>query len=605
MDVADKEAGNRESGAGEPNIVDGVEAAAADMNFSAVVDAVYTYASDPYHWEEMTRFLRQIELGEEQPDMAASVENIRSHLERAQEIAGRLHGEQAEDDVSRSYAYLVFGRNRRVLARSRGAEVFLAPYAAQGVSPGARLSFSMPENEARLGEVIGQLKSTADGLPLLFRLYDEAGDESVVGYAVPEANLPRGLRDTISLPMEERDGAIAIIAPEPDPPARRNHVFRRALGLSRAEARLASHLQEGLSLKEASEDLGVTVNTARNQLKSIFEKLGINRQSDLVRHLTQLSQLSAYIRFGTEEEAKIAGFGTAIHDVPHRFVELNDGRRIAYRVYGRLNGTPVVLMQSSLRSSLVWHREAQSAAELGVRLIVIERPGTGYSTADPEMTFESAARDVEEWADKIGLEKFSLLTRSSSAPFGLAVAARMGSRIVKYMMVAPRFGAPEGEPGRRGMLGYFFSNLRRYPWVLDSTLFILRAKMSRRFMRPLVFSFFEQSPRDIAYLEDEPDLVEDMIDAVMESVALTYSGLLRESALFLEGVNIDLTGLSAPLHIWHGEEDRIVPLAELRRRIDEMKLELAEFRTIAGEGHAVVSRLHREVLEALVGDDAG
>jgi pimeloyl-ACP methyl ester carboxylesterase len=88
-------------------------------------------------------------------------------------------------------------------------------------------------------------------------------------------------------------------------------------------------------------------------------------------------------------------------------------------------------------------------------------------------------------------------------------------------------------------------------------------------------------------------------------VALTYSGLLRESALFLEGVNIDLTGLSAPLHIWHGEEDRIVPLAELRRRIDEMKLELAEFRTIAGEGHAVVSRLHREVLEALVGDDAG
>lgn len=600
-----KGVGTRNSGDGPSENANDDASAAVEMTFSAAVDAVYTYASDPYHWEEMTRLLRQIELGEEQPDIAASVENIRSHLERAQEIAGRLHSAQAEDDTARSYAYLVFGRNRRVLARSRGAEALLAPYAAQGVPPGGRLSFSMPENEARLEEVIGQLKAATDGLPLLFRLYDEAGDEAVVGYAVPEANLPRGLRDTISLPLEERDGAIAIIAPEPDPPTRRNHVFRRALGLSRAEARLASHLQEGLSLKEASEDLGVTVNTARNQLKSIFEKLGINRQSDLVRHLTQLTQLSAYIRFGTEEEAKIAGFGTAIHDVPHRFVELDDGRRLAYRVYGRLNGTPVVLMQSSLRSSLVWHKEAQSAAELGVRLIVFERPGTGYSTADPEMTFESAARDFEVWADRIGLEEFYLLTRSSSAPFGLAVAARMGTRIVKYMMVAPRFGVPEGEPGRRGMLGYFFNNLRRYPWVLDSTLFILRAKMSRRFMRPLVFSFFEQSPRDIAYLENEPDLVEDMIDAAMEAVALTYSGLLRESALFLEGVNIDLTGLTAPLHIWHGEEDRIVSLEELRRRIDEMKLELAEFRTIPGEGHAVVSRFHREVLEALVGDGPG
>lgn len=600
-----KGVGNRDSGDDPLKNRNGEDMQAEDMTFSAAVDAVYTYASDPYHWEEMTRFLTQIELGEEQPDVAASVENIRSHLERAQEIAGRLHSAQSEEDASRSYAYLVFGRNRRVLARSRGAEALLAPYAAQGVPLGGRLSFALPENEARLDEVIGQLKSAADGLPLLFRLYDEAGDEAVVGYAVPEAHLPRGLRDTISLPMEEREGAIALIAPEPDPPARRNHVFRRALGLSHAEARLAAHLQEGLSMKEAAEALGVTVNTARNQLKSIFEKLGINRQSDLIRHLTQLSQLSAYIRFGAEEETTAAGGGTAIHDVPHRFVELDDGRRIAYRVYGRLNGTPVVLMQSSLRSSLVWHREAQSAAELGVRLIVVERPGTGYSTADPDMTFESAARDFEAWADRMGLEAFPLLTRSSSAPFGLAVAARMGPRIEKYMMVAPRFGAPEGEPGRRGMLGYFFSNLRRYPWVLDSTLFILRAKMSRRFMRPLVFSFFEQSPRDIAYLEAEPDLVEDMIDAAMEAVALTYGGLLRESALFLEGVKLDLTGLTAPLHIWHGEEDRIVTLEELRRRIDEMKLDLAEFRTIAGEGHAVVSRFHREVLEALVGRGAG
>ena len=600
--VSGKGAGNRGGGAGPSKATTGEDTAVVGMTFSAAVDAVYTYASDPYHWEEMTRFLMQIEAGGERPDMAASLENIRSHLERAQEIADRLHQAQAQEDVAKSYAYIVFGRDRRVLARSRGAVSLMAPYVAREPALGERLRFGMPENDARLEEVIGQIETAGDGLPALFRLYDEEGEETVIGYAVPEANLPRALRDRISLPLEAREGAIAIIAPEPDLPVQRSQMFRKALGLSRAEARLASRLQEGLSLKESAEELGVTVNTARNQLKSIFEKLGINRQSDLVRHLTQLSQLSAYIRFGQEEEANVAGGGVAVRDVPRQFVELGNGRRICYRVYGRLNGTPVVLMQSSLRSSLVWHREAQSAAELGIRLIVVERPGTGYSTADPEMTFESFAGDFEDWADRIGLDRFCLMARSSSAPFGLAVAARLGPRVTKYMMGAPRFGAPERGSSSRGMLGYFFNNLRRYPWVLDSTLFILRAKMSRRFMRPLVFSFFEQSPRDIAYMEGEPDLVEDMIDAAMEAVALTYAGLLRESALFLEGVTIDLSDLTAPLYIWHGEEDRIVQREELLRRIGEMGIDLAEFRSIAGEGHVFVSRYHREMYEALISE---
>ncbi|WP_169775802.1 helix-turn-helix transcriptional regulator, partial [Escherichia coli] len=70
-----------------------------------------------------------------------------------------------------------------------------------------------------------------------------------------------------------------------------------------AEARLAARLKEGLSLKEAAEELGIAVNTARNQVKSVFEKLGVNRQSDLIRHLTELSQLAAYIQVGDEPPA--------------------------------------------------------------------------------------------------------------------------------------------------------------------------------------------------------------------------------------------------------------------------------------------------------------
>ncbi|OCC24447.1 hypothetical protein MB02_07685 [Croceicoccus estronivorus] len=55
--------------------------------------------------------------------------------------------------------------------------------------------------------------------------------------------------------------------------------------LSRAEARLAGLLADGLSLEEAAAALGVTRNTARSQLQAVFAKTGTKRQGDLVRLL--------------------------------------------------------------------------------------------------------------------------------------------------------------------------------------------------------------------------------------------------------------------------------------------------------------------------------
>jgi DNA-binding CsgD family transcriptional regulator len=57
--------------------------------------------------------------------------------------------------------------------------------------------------------------------------------------------------------------------------------------LTPAEARVASMLVDGLSVETISETHGVSRNTVRTQLKSIFAKTGIDRQADLVRLLAQ------------------------------------------------------------------------------------------------------------------------------------------------------------------------------------------------------------------------------------------------------------------------------------------------------------------------------
>jgi len=62
-------------------------------------------------------------------------------------------------------------------------------------------------------------------------------------------------------------------------------LLQRCYGLTPAEARLAMVLLEGHSLKEAADSCGVTHNTAKSQLKSIFLKTQVNRQSELIRLL--------------------------------------------------------------------------------------------------------------------------------------------------------------------------------------------------------------------------------------------------------------------------------------------------------------------------------
>lgn len=73
-----------------------------------------------------------------------------------------------------------------------------------------------------------------------------------------------------------------------------SEVLEERYGLTSAEARLAAELATGSSLKEASEEFGVSTGTVRTQLKQIFTKTNTHRQTDLVRLLvTDLAGLAA------------------------------------------------------------------------------------------------------------------------------------------------------------------------------------------------------------------------------------------------------------------------------------------------------------------------
>lgn len=79
------------------------------------------------------------------------------------------------------------------------------------------------------------------------------------------------------------DGTVVVLVTRADtkidiPP----EVIQAVFTLSTGEARLASALVRGQTMKKFAEDAGLSPNTVRNQLASVFLKTGTQRQADLV-----------------------------------------------------------------------------------------------------------------------------------------------------------------------------------------------------------------------------------------------------------------------------------------------------------------------------------
>jgi DNA-binding CsgD family transcriptional regulator len=103
--------------------------------------------------------------------------------------------------------------------------------------------------------------------------------------------LPRALGGGNGLTFASADIMIVVTEAERSAAASERQLSQ-LFGLTAAEARLAHGLAKGLSIEEYAKACGVTVTTARNQLRAVLGKTGYRRQQDLVRALAGLPAIA-------------------------------------------------------------------------------------------------------------------------------------------------------------------------------------------------------------------------------------------------------------------------------------------------------------------------
>lgn len=201
------------------------------------------------------------------------------HLKRAFDLLRKRdratggHGEGRDllDSVGVGVIYVT--DNLRIRSMNKSAERMLSNDAPARTSPGGRLTLQGKEAAAALELLSLRLGTHAEPHVSLVKATDGAA------YRITLVRL----RSDVFVELLNGPTVAVLVEPATSllPEERREHL-KDMHGLTPAEIRIASGLASGLSLREMAQANGVSYETIRTHLKSIYAKTDVNSQAALV-----------------------------------------------------------------------------------------------------------------------------------------------------------------------------------------------------------------------------------------------------------------------------------------------------------------------------------
>ncbi|WP_207482078.1 alpha/beta fold hydrolase [Arenibaculum pallidiluteum] len=275
-------------------------------------------------------------------------------------------------------------------------------------------------------------------------------------------------------------------------------------------------------------------------------------------------------------------------------VTLPDGRSLGFAEYGDRDG-PVAIYCHGFPSCRL---EPALVPLSGIRLVAPDRPGLGLSDPCPGRRLADWPDDIAALADRLGIGRFSVVGLSGGVPYATACAARLGARIEAAALVNGLAPAGLGWEGR-SWAGRMMA-LGRRPNLARPVAQALRGALLKGpagAAAAVTMTVLGMPGPDREALP--PESATALLGAARTALAPGIEGVVADMAIYAADWELDLDAITAPVQVWHGLADTLVPPAAakvLAARIPGARLHLVE-----GEGHfSLVIRRHREILRALL-----
>ncbi|MFF9507558.1 alpha/beta fold hydrolase [Streptomyces sp. NPDC014724] len=228
--------------------------------------------------------------------------------------------------------------------------------------------------------------------------------------------------------------------------------------------------------------------------------------------------------------------------------QLPGGRRLGWAEWGPVDGVPVLLSPGAATSRHLGFGY-DVAADLGVRLISLDRPGLGASSPLPGRTFGDFADDIRAFAALRGLGRPLMVGNSQGAPFALACAAAGAVGALAVVSGADEIAAPRFADALpddlRGLVDLAVSD----PEAAEKVF----AGFTAQAMWDMVMS---GSPECDLAVYQQPAFAAAYRRALDEAFAQgAAAGYARDTVLAMGRWDIEWSDIAVPVDLWYGEED--------------------------------------------------
>lgn len=451
-----------------------------------------------------------------------------AHLKRAETFLAR--GQDVDDgpDLTKmlapfeDLAAFIIDRDMRIVASNSGAQHAL------GIEDGTDLDhFHLPHNaQEQLLDTLGTVFATNDQPDRLLRL-QFSGDQGPALFQI------RGLSERANAAPQY---ALIVTTQYHWQPAL-GETLEDVFKLTITEQVVVRALVEGKDAKAIAAERGTSEGTVRGQIKSILAKMNARSQSEVIRLVLSLRDVSqnkpeTAAPSAAKSEAVGQDWLSAQVYKPFETLTLPDGRRMDYHDMGPPTGAPILYTHMGYGLAR-WHAPMiKLAFQLGLRIIVPIRAGYGQSDVlDKNADVLKCGReDALFLLDHLGIQKLPYVCQGNDLIFGVDLICHVPERVSELVGICARPCLPGDQ--HYSYMGkwhrFFLSTAKHAPHLLHFTSKAAVAMAKRIGLLEMFRQMNQSSPSDMALLDDPQTakvLIENaqLIAGKTTNIAQTYA----------------------------------------------------------------------------------
>lgn len=556
-----------------------------DSQSGVFIDQLYDIALDPQSLEPFIDAWNNAGL-----DARAARQNIKSidafdeayhgHLNRAETFLSRASKIDAKPALAatltpfNSVAAFIVGRDLTVLACNPGAQSVF------GIEDGMNLS-SM-NVEAKAMEI---LKA---GVQDVFTKADDPGRLLKIEFDGQHGPSLFQVRRVAKTALQPDDHAL-VVSTRYHWQSALGETLQEVFGLTAAEQGVVRAMVEGSDAKAIAAERGTSRGTVRGQIKSVLSKMHARTQSEVIRLVLSLRDVSQ-----TDNVETITADRPPLYEAsdcltaevwkPFRSVTLPDGRRMYYHDMGPTKGAPVLYSHMGYGMSR-WHKPMLKLAfQHGLRIICPIRAGYGQSdNLDPKADILASTRaDTLFLLKHLGIARLPYLTQGNDLLFAANFAAHHPQMVSEIIGICARPSLP-GDLHYSGMgkwHRFFLSTAKHAPHLLKFTAKAAVALAKRIGLTEMFRQMNQRSAADMALLD--VDDLRPVLLANAELVAGKTSDVSQAYTMEILATEADWSGLMrkcSDIKTWfvNGAEDPatdIATIAEYREAYPWIEVEV-------------------------------